>query len=86
MFNVSLKIVKRNDPIEKIIIHQHKGLSDRAKNVQPEEIRSILRGQTKQKVLIPFDGHDEYRPGINEDIRQIVTQSYLRNCWAMVTS
>ena len=86
MFNVSLKIVKRNDPIEKIIIHQHKGLSDRAKNVQPEEIRSILRGQTKQKVLILFDGHDEYRPGINEDVDQIATKSYLRNCWVMVTS
>ena len=86
MFPVSLKVVKRNDPIEKIIIRQRKGLNDRARNVQPEEIGSILRGQTKQKVLLLFDGHDEYKPGTNNDIDQIVTKYYLRNCWVLVTS
>ena len=33
LFHVSLKVVKSNDSIEKIIIHQHKGLNDRARNV-----------------------------------------------------
>lgn len=63
IFHVALKDVKKDVPLEEIIIAQHSGL--KANKVQPEEIRSILEGETNSKVLLLLDGHDEYKTGQN---------------------
>ena len=48
VFHISLKHVKDNSPLENIIVAQHKGL--KANKVNPAEIRSVLDGDTRNKV------------------------------------
>ena len=66
IFHVALNAVETNENIEDIMIEQHKGL--KGNDVQPEEIRTILRNQTKRKIVLLLDGYDEYKYGTNSDI------------------
>ena len=84
IFHISLKYVRDNSNIEDIIIAQHSGLY--SKEVKPAEIKAILEGQTEGKVLIIFDGHDEYKRGRNNDIDEAIEKRKLWNCWMIVTS
>ena len=84
VFHISLKYVKDNSSIESIIIAQHSGL--KANEVTPEEVRSILKGEGKTKVLLLIDGHDEYKTGRNTDIDKAIKKQSLWNCWVILTS
>ena len=84
VFHISLKYVKDNSSIESIIIAQHSGL--KANEVTPEEVRSILKGEGKTKVLLLIDGHDEYKTGRNTDIDKVIKKQSLWNCWVVLTS
>ena len=84
VFHISLKKVQKNQNIEQIIIDQHPGLKD--KDVQPSEIKWILQRCTKKKTVVLLDGHDEYSPGTNFDIDNMITKRYLRNCGIILTS
>ena len=84
VFHISLKQVQDNSPIENIIIAQHSGL--KANEVTPEEVRSILKGEGKNKVLLLIDGYDEYKTGRNTDIDEAIKKEKLWNCWVMLTS
>ena len=80
VFLVALKNVNKNIPLEEIILYQHGRL--RNMGVSKEQIKSFI--QTK-KVLILFDGYDEYRKGTNTDIDNTITDS-LGSCFILVTS
>ena len=67
----------------KTIVAQYKGL--KANKVHPSEIRSVLDGDTKTKVLLLIDGHDEYN-GCNNDIDEPIRKKQLWNCWIILTS
>ena len=84
IFHISLKYVRDNSNIEDIIIAQHSGL--KSNKVNPAEIKAILEGETEGKVLIIFDGHDEYKRGRNKDIDEAIEKQKLWNCWMIVTS
>ncbi len=84
VFRIVLNSVRRKNSIEEVIIAQHKSLKSR--RVQPKEVRSILEGNTKQKVLILIDGHDEYKMGTNSDIDDAITKDLLPDCWIVLTS
>ena len=84
VFHVTLKHVKDNQNIEDIIIKQHPGLS--GNRVKSSEIKSILVGETNQRVFILLDGYDEYNPGTNTHIDSAITKQYLRTCWILITS
>ena len=84
VFHISLKQVKDNSSIESIIIAQHSGLE--ANEATPEEVRSILKGKSKTKVLLLIDGHDEYKTGRNTDIDEVIKKEKLWNCWLILTS
>ena len=84
VFHVALKHVRKNNKLEKIIIAQHCGLE--ANNVKPHEIKSILDGETKSRVLVIMDGHDEYRSGLNTAIDDALEKRSLWNCWIILTS
>ena len=84
VFHIALKTVKSNNDIEEIIISQHKGL--KGHDVQPHEIRKLLKNYAKQKIVILLDGYDEYRPGTNDDIDNAITKDYLWNCTVVLTS
>ena len=84
VFHISLKFVKDNSSIESLIIAQHSGLN--SNEVTPEEVRSILKGESKTKVLLLIDGHDEYKTGRNTDIDKVIKKQSLWNCWVVLTS
>ena len=84
IFHISLKYVRDNSNIEDIIIAQHSGL--KSNEVKPAEIKAILEGEPEGKVLIIFDGHDEYKRGRNKNIDEAIEKQKLWNCWMIVTS
>ena len=83
-FHVSLNVVQSHEDIENIIVEQHKGL--KGNGVQPAEIKTILRGPCSQRVVLIFDGHDEYKGGTNSDIDNAITKDYLRSCLIILSS
>ena len=84
VFHIALKLVKDNSSVEDIIMKQHSGL--KAGNVTENEIKSILKGDGKNKVLLLIDGHDEYKTGRNTDIDEAIKKEKLWNCWMILTS
>ena len=83
VFHISLKRVRTNKSLERIIIEQHNGLE--ANKVTPAEIMCILEDK-KIKTLLLIDGHDEYKCGINTDIDKAIERKSLWNCSLIVTS
>ena len=83
VFHISLKHVRTNKSLAKIIIEQHNGLE--ANKVTPAEIKCILEDK-KIKTLQLIDGHDEYKCGINNDIDKAIERKSLWNCWVILTS
>ena len=83
-FHITLKQVKYNMPMENIIVEQHCEL--KANKVTPEEIRNILEGCSSGQILLVIDGHDEYKPGRNSDIDDIIMKRTLGNCSLILTS
>ena len=81
VFHVDLKDIKKKAKLEEIIVDQHKGLN--CNGVHPAEVKEILQGK---RVLLLFDGYDEYHDGTNADIDKAIIKSYLRNCWIITTS
>ena len=63
IFLVRLRDVTSNDPLETIIAEQHELFEE-----QENQLKSILDGTIKYKVLLCLDGYDEYTPGTNEAI------------------
>ena len=63
IFLVRLRDVKSNAPLETIVAEQHELFEE-----QEDHLKSILDGTIKYKVLLCFDGYDEYTPGTNESI------------------
>ena len=84
IFHINLKYVRDNSSIEDIIIAQHSGLY--SNNVKPSEIKAILESGNNGKILILFDGHDEYKRGRNKDIDEAIEKQKLWKCWVIVTS
>ena len=83
-FHITLKQVKDDVPVEQIIVSQHHELE--ATKVTPEEIKYILEGCTNGKILLVMDGHDEYTPGTNSDIDNIILKRKFGNCSLILTS
>ena len=81
---MSLKDVKMKQTIESAIVEQHKDLKRR--KVKPQEIKFILEGNTKQRIVLIFDGLDEYKIGTNQYIDEAITKDSLPDCWIIVTS
>ena len=67
IFLVRLRNVTSNDPLETIIAEQHELFEE-----QENQLKSILDGTIKYKVLLFLDGYDEYTPGTNEAIDQAI--------------
>ena len=78
MFHISLNKVQTNHRIEQIIVDQHPGLKD--KDVQPSDIKWILQKCVNKRTVVLLDGYDEYSPGTNFYIDNMITKRHLRNC------
>ena len=81
VFFILLRHVSDNSSLEQIISKQH-GLKRKIKDA---EISSILTGEAGGKVLLLFDGYDEYAEGTNEDIDSAIEDT-IGDCFVIVTS
>ena len=68
IFLVRLRNVTNNDPLETIIAEQHELFEE-----QENQLKSILDGTIKYKVLLCLDGYDEYTPGTNDAIDRVIS-------------
>ena len=82
VFLVELRYVNDNSSLEQIIIKQH-GL--KGKKIGESQIRSILEGESGNKVLLLLDGYDEYKKGTNDDI-DAATEDTIGDCFLILTS
>ncbi len=83
VFLISLRHVDNNDPLELIIIDQHRRL--KTEKVSENEIKAILHAKNAGDVLILMDGYDEYVEGTNEEIDDLIL-SGRGNCLLVVSS
>ena len=91
VFHISLRNVQDDTPIERIIVEEHSQL--KAKDVEPEDIKSILTGEAfreagvgDQRVLLLLDGHDEYEEDTNPSIDDLIRKRSRDDCWLILTS
>ena len=80
VFLIQLSKVNSNIPLEEVIIQQHSRL--KSKNVPRDQIATVLQ---RKKVLLLFDGYDEYKKGTNSAIDDAITNT-IGNCFVIVTS
>ena len=80
VFLIQLSQIDSDVSLEEVIIQQHGRL--KSKNVLKEQIGTILQ---KKKVLLLFDGYDEYKKGTNAAIDDAITNT-IGNCFVIVTS
>ena len=80
VFLIQLSKVDSDVSLEELIIRQHSRL--KSKNVPRDQISAILQ---KKKVLLLFDGYDEYKKGTNTAIDDAITNT-IGNCFVIVTS
>ena len=80
-FLIQLHHVNDNSTLEQIIIKQH-GLT--GKKISESQIRLILEGESG-KVLLLFDGYDEYTKGTNADIDETI-ENTIGECFIILTS
>ena len=81
MFFIELRHVNDNSSLENIITKQH-GLNE--KTTDAKALRSILQGESGHKVLLLFDGYDEYTEGTNHDIDSAI-ENTLGDCFLLLT-
>ncbi|KAJ7382720.1 hypothetical protein OS493_033284, partial [Desmophyllum pertusum] len=61
-------------------------------NIFPEDEKALTEGllsyiaKNQEKVLLVFDGYDEYRCGINSEVYEIFRGKKLRNCCVLITT
>ena len=83
VFLITLRDVDSDISIEQLVIKQHKRL--KAKKIAAEKVKSILEGTVRSKVLVMFDGYDEYKKGTNTDIDAAISDT-IGDCFILVTS
>lgn len=83
VFVIPLRDVKGNETLEELILANHHGLGG---NSCPPEWITALLSEDHHKVLVIFDGYDEYTPGTNKYIDKAITRSTLWNSCMMMTS
>ena len=83
VFLVLMREIENNISLEALILQQHAELKEN--HVSEENIRSILRGPDRCRVLLILDGYDEYRKGVNTDIDAAI-RSENNNYSLIVTS
>ena len=70
-----------NCSLVEVIIHEH----DQLGKEDTELIQVILKGKTKYKVALFFDGYDEYTPGTNTEIDTAIEKT-VGKCFLILTS
>ena len=83
VFLVSLKLVKKGQTIENILIEQNPPIEPL--DITEEKLSKILKNLGK-RCLIVLDGFDEYDPQPGDDISKIIEGKKLPHCSLLMTS
>ena len=83
VFLITLRDVDSNIPIEHLVIKQHKRM--KANWIAAEKVKSMLEGTVKCKVLLLFDGYDEYQKSTNTSINDAISDT-IGDCFIIITS
>ena len=81
VFLIKLRLVRKNQSLVEVIKHQHKQI----KHISSRYINSVLVNRTTYSILLMLDGYDEYTPGTNKDIDEVI-ESEVGNCSLIITS
>ena len=81
VFLLRLRKVRNNSALAELLVAQHGKLEK--DDIQVIDV--ILRGKTELKVLLIFDGYDEYKPGTNTQIDKAIDHT-IGNCFLILTS
>ena len=84
VFHITLKDVTSKKTMAEVIIEQHGFLS--GNEVNPEEIKTIIKGHINHTILFIIDGYDEYQPGTCPELDNAIKRYSLINCWIVLTS
>ena len=84
VFHITLKDVTSRKTMAEVIIEQHGFLG--GNEVNPEEIKTIIKGHTNHTILFIIDGYDEYQHGTCPELDNAIKRYSLRNCWIVLTS
>ena len=81
VFLLQLRYVDNASTLAELIIRQH----DYLELADPNFITSLLKSKTEKMVLLLIDGYDEYTPGTNKDIDNLVKNG-IGTCFVILTS
>ena len=81
LFLLRLCHVNETSSLAELIVAQHEKLEQE----DTKYVKAILKGKTKHRVLLIFDGYDEYQPGTNKEIDRAI-ESSIGNCFLILTS
>ena len=73
VFLIRLRYADKESSLAELIISQHNRLE--VMEVQPENIKTILKGKAEHKTLLMLVGYDEYKPGTNKDIDDAIEKT-----------
>ena len=82
VFVIPMREVKGNETLEELILANHKGLGA---NCSTDVLATVLT-ENKHKVLVIFDGYDEYTPGTNTYIDKAIQKKTLWDTCILLTS
>ena len=81
VFLLRLRYADKKSSLAELIVKQH-GKLDKE---DVSRIEGVIKGKTKDKVLLILDGYDEYKPGTNKEVDQAILYT-IGNCFLILTS
>ena len=70
VWTIRLKDVDKTSSLAELIIAQHNRL--KTMDIPVKTIKAILRGKSELKILLIYDGYDEYSHGTNKEIDEAI--------------
>ena len=84
VFYISLKDASLDVQVEKMILEQHLGL--RTHDVDPDEIKEVLKNNDGCKTLLLIDEYDQYQRCSNTSVDDVIEKRSLQNSQILLSS
>ena len=84
VFYISLKDASLDVQVEKMILEQHVGL--RTNDVDPDEIKELLKNNGGSKTLLLIDEYDQYQRCSNTSVDDLIEKRSQRKCQVLLSS
>ena len=84
VFYISLKDASPDVQVENMILEQHAWL--RMNDVNPDEIKEILKNNDGSKTVLLIDDYDQYQRSSNTSVDDMIEKRSLHNCQVLLSS